>query len=230
MSNVKSTAHELLTQEILKKFQGKITGDNADYIVGENPENRYFVGKLLPLSDSQTSSWGSEVFIESIGSDFYISQDEITSAELTIYPKGDFYYRAYPTLEQQRSAMLQTVNESSEVQFKNFDELMTKYQENPAIFSKTTIKLIPVYKKVQIHKSNFALVFSLNKLFQDNQQYAYADSEHEQNKYFQEYLNDLQTMLLEDKYCYTHELYEKTSIKNLFSEEEYNKFIRNNAK
>lgn len=76
MSNVKSTAHELLTQEILKKFQGKITGDNADYIVGENPENRYFVGKLLPLSDSQTSSWGSEVFIESIGSDFYISQDE----------------------------------------------------------------------------------------------------------------------------------------------------------
>ena len=230
MSNVKSTAHELLTQEILKKFQGKITGDNADYIVGENPENRYFVGKLLPLSDSQTSSWGSEVFIESIGSDFYISQDEITSAELAIYPKGDYYYRAYPTLEQQRSAMLQTVNESSEVQFKDFDELMTKYQENPAIFSKTTIKLIPVYKKVQIHKSNFALVFSLNKLFQDNQQYAYADLEHEQNKYFQEYLNDLQTMLLEDKYCYTHELYEKTSIKNLSSEEEYNKFIRNNAK
>ena len=53
MANVKSVAHELLAQEILKNFKGKITGDNADYIVGENPENRYFVGKLLPVNDSQ---------------------------------------------------------------------------------------------------------------------------------------------------------------------------------
>lgn len=52
MANEKSIAHELLAQEILKSFKGKITGDNADYIVGENPENRYFVGKLLPVSDS----------------------------------------------------------------------------------------------------------------------------------------------------------------------------------
>ena len=47
MANEKSIAHELLAQEILKNFKGKITGDNADYIVGENPENRYFVGKLF---------------------------------------------------------------------------------------------------------------------------------------------------------------------------------------
>ena len=94
MANEKSIAHELLAQEILKSFKGKITGDNADYIVGENPENRYFVGKLLPVSDSQTSSWGSDVFIESIGADFYITPDEISSAQLTIYPRGDFYYRA----------------------------------------------------------------------------------------------------------------------------------------
>lgn len=100
MANVKSIAHELLAKDILKGFKGKITGDNADYIVGENPENRYFVGKLLPVSDSQTSSWGSDVFIESIGSDFYIAKDEIETAQLTIHPKGDFYYRAYPTLEQ----------------------------------------------------------------------------------------------------------------------------------
>ena len=64
MANVKSTARELLAKDILQGFKGKITGDNADFIVGENPENRYFVGKLLPVSDSQTSSWGSDVFIE----------------------------------------------------------------------------------------------------------------------------------------------------------------------
>ena len=74
MANVKSIARELLAKEILHGFKGKITGDNADFIVGENPENRYFVGKLLPVGDSQTASWGSDVFIESIGSDVTILQ------------------------------------------------------------------------------------------------------------------------------------------------------------
>ena len=148
MANEKSIAHELLAQEILKNFIGKITGDNADYIVGENPENRYFVGKLLPVSDSQTSSWGSDVFIESIGADFYITPDEISSAQLTIYPRGDFYYRAYPTLEQQRTAMLQKANELFEPRFTDFEELVSKYQEDPSAFSKVKEKLVPVYKKV----------------------------------------------------------------------------------
>lgn len=148
MANEKSIAHELLAQEILKNFKGKITGDNADYIVGENPENRYFVGKLLPVSDSQTSSWGSDVFIESIGADFYITPDEISSAQLTIYPRGDFYYRAYPTLEQQRTAMLQKANELFEPRFTDFEELVSKYQEDPSAFSKVKEKLVPVYKTI----------------------------------------------------------------------------------
>lgn len=230
MANVKSVAHELLAQEILNGFKGKITGDNTDYIVGENPENRYFVGKLLPVSDSQTSSWGSDVFIESIGADFYISQDEIASAQLTIYPKGDFYYRAYPTLKQQRTAMLQKANELFEAGFADFDELAAKFQEDPSAFSKVKEKPVPVYKKVQLHKSNFTLAFSLNELLQGNPQYGYADENHTQNKHLEQYLNDLQTMIWNDEYCYTHELYEKTTVKDLLSEEDYKKYIKNNAK
>ena len=128
------------TRNIERTSKGKITGDNADYIVGENPENRYFVGKLLPVSDSQTSSWGSDVFIESIGADFYITPDKISSAQLTIYPRGDFYYRAYPTLEQQRTAMLQKANELFETRFTDFEELVSKYQEDPSAFSKVKEK------------------------------------------------------------------------------------------
>ena len=230
MANEKSIAHELLAQEILKNFKGKITGDNADYIVGENPENRYFVGKLLPVSDSQTSSWGSDVFIESIGADFYITPDEISSAQLTIYPRGDFYYRAYPTLEQQRTAMLQKANELFETRFTDFEELVSKYQEDPSAFSKVKEKLVPVYKKVQIHKTHFSLVFSLHELLEGNPQYGYADANHAQNKQFEQYLNDLQSAIMEDEYCYTHELYEKTTLKDLLSEEDYKKFIKKNAK
>lgn len=230
MANVKSIAREKLAADILRGFKGKITGDNSDYIVGENPENRYFVGKLLPVSDSQTSSWGSDVFIESIGSDFYIAQDEIEAAQLIVYPKGDFYYRAYPTLEQQREAMLKRANELFDKSFASFDALLEQYSADPASFSKVKEKLVPVYKKVQIHKSNISLSFSLNDLVRENPQYGFVDASHAQNKILEQFLEDLQTMILEDEYCYTHELFEKTTIKDVLTAEAYQKFIKKNAK
>lgn len=230
MANTKSVAHELLAKEILRGFQGKITGDNADFIVGENPENRYFVGKLLPANDSPTSSWGSDVFIESIGSDFYIAKDEIEIAQLTVHPKGDFYYRAYPTLEQQRAAMLKKANELFETSFANFDEIIERYKEDPSAFTKVKEKLVPVYKKVQLHHRDFTLTFTLSELLRDNPQYGYADASHEQNRQFEQFLNDLQNLIWEDENCYTHELYEKTTIKDLLTESDYKKFIKKNQK
>lgn len=230
MANVKSTARELLAKDILQGFKGKITGDNADFIVGENPENRYFVGKLLPVSDSQTSSWGSDVFIESIGSDFYIAKDEIETAKLTVHPKGDFYYRAYPTLEQQREAMLKKANELFEQGFSDFDEIIARYKEDPTVFSKVKEKLVPVYKKVQLHRSDFTLTFVLGELVKDNPQYGYADATHVQNQQLELFLNDLQALIWEDEYCYTLELYEKTTVKDLLTEEDYKKFLKKNAK
>lgn len=230
MANVKSVAHELLAKEILRGFRSKITGDNADFIVGENPENRYFVGKLLPVNDSQTSSWGSDVFIESISSDFYIIKDEIKTAQLTVQPKGDFYYRAYPTLEQQRAAMLKKANELFETSFANFDEIIERYKEDPSSFTKVKEKLVPVYKKVQLHRSNFTLTFTLCELLRDNPQYGYADASHEQNRKLEQFLNDLQNLIWEDEDCYTRELYEKTTIKDLLTVNDYKKFIKKNQK
>lgn len=230
MTNVKSIARELLAKDILHSFKGKITGDNADAIIGENPENRYFVGKLLPVSDSQTSSWGSDVFIESIGSDFYIAKDEIETAQLTVHPKGDFYYRAYPTLEQQRAAMLKKANELFETNFADFDEIIVRYKEDPSAFTKVKEKIVPVYKKVQLHHSDFILTFALNNLMCDNQQYGYADASHEQNKQLEQFLNDLQNLIWDDENCYTLELFEKTTIKDLLTEEVYKKFLKKNQK
>lgn len=230
MANVKSIAREALAKEILCAFQGKITGDNSDYIVGENPENRYFVGKLLPVSDSQTSSWGSDVFIESIGADFYVAKDEIETAVITVHPKGDFYYRAYPTLDQQRAAMLKQANELFETSFADFEEVIAKYKEDPLAFTKVKDKLVPVYKKVQLHSSDFTLTFSLSDLLRENFQYGFADASHEQNMHLEQFLNDLQNLIWEDEYCYTHELYEKTTIKDLLTDEGYRKFLKKNQK
>ena len=230
MANVKSIAHELLAEDILQKFKGKITGDNADLIIGENPENHYFVGKLLPVGDSQTSSWGSDVFIESIGSDFYIAKDEMKAAQLTIHPKGDFYYRAYPTLEQQREAMLIKAKELFGQDFSDFECIIDEYQKDPTVFSKVKEKLIPVYKKVQLHHSDFTLTFTLSDLVRENPQYGYADEKYTQNQQLKQFLDELQNLIWDDEYCYTSELYEKTTVKDLITEESYKSFLKKNAK
>ena len=136
MAGKLNVAREKLAIKILEDFRGKITGDYSPICIGENPENRYFVGKLLPVSEGQTSSFGSDVFIESIGMDFYVATEDIETAAIKVYPRGDFYYRAYPTFEQQRNAFLDEINDSEETPFADFDALIEAYNNDPSAFAK----------------------------------------------------------------------------------------------
>lgn len=224
-------ARESLAIQILDDFRGKITGDYSPDCVGENPENRYFVGKLLPTSDEQSTSFGSDVFIESIGMDFYVAAEEIETANIKVYPRGDFYYRAYPTFEQQRAAFLEEINDSEETPFEDFDMLIEAYTSNPSAFAKRKAKLIPVYKKVKIHDSNFYAFFQLNDLIDPKTGYGFANEKHKENQALQQFLDETQEKIpLDDSYCYTHEIFEKTKITDLVSEEAYTAFLRKNAK
>ena len=127
-----SKARQKLASQILKDFKGKITGDNSDFVVDENPENVFFVGKLLSnKSNSNKSGYNSDVFIESVGMDFYVEEHEFNNAKLCIYPKGDFYYRVYPTLDQQRHAFLDEINSRFEKDFLDFETLVDEYKKNP---------------------------------------------------------------------------------------------------
>lgn len=225
-----SVAREKLAARILSDFRGKITGDYSDICVGENPENRYFVGKLLPLSDGQTTSFGSDVFIESMGADFYIEENEIGAASLRIKPRGDFYYRAYPTLEQQQDAFLADYNNSTEAPFTDFASLVAAYTVDPSICAKAKTKLVPVYKKVKIHQTNVELAFKLGDLINSETGYGYADEKHAENVDLSTFVDGLQDQLKHDEYCYTHEVFERTQIQDLMSNEAYKKFLKKNAK
>ncbi len=231
MAGKLNKAREKLAIKILEDFKGKITGDYSPICVGENPENRYFVGKLLPVSDDgKNSSFGSDVFIESIGMDFYVDKEDISEAEIKVYPRGDFYYRAYPTLEQQMEAFLDEVNASEETPFENFDALVDAYNDDHSAFAKRKIKLIPVYKKVNIHSTNFYTYFKLNDLIDPSTGYGFANEKHSENQSLCQFIDDLQDSITQDPDCYTHEIYEQTKITDLLSEEAYAAFLRKNAK
>lgn len=228
MANL-SKAREHLALQILNDFKGKITGNYSSVCVGENPENKYFVGKLLPV-DRQSVSFGSDVFIESVNVDFYIAKENIETAKLTVFPKGDFYYRAYPTLEQQRMAFLSEVNDTSNVTYDSFESLVNAYNENPSAFSKTKIKLIPVYKKIEIHKSNFSLNFNLADIINFETNHGFVDATHPENIALDNMIQELQNEIVKDKYCYLLEIYEQTLITDLLSEEAYWNFLTKKAK
>ena len=110
MADNLSVARERLAERILAEFKDKITGAADEPVVGDNPENKFFVGKLLTKESDTNSGYSSDVFIESVGADFYIEQSEISEAEITVFPRGEFYYRCYPTFEQQRAALLEEAN------------------------------------------------------------------------------------------------------------------------
>ena len=76
MANNLSVAREKLAEAILKDFKDKVTGATDTPVVGENPENIFFVGKLLTNGSESNSNYSSDVFIESVGMDFYINKDD----------------------------------------------------------------------------------------------------------------------------------------------------------
>ena len=86
MNNLEK-ARMLLSKEILQNFIGKITGSGLDRIVGKNPENDLLVGKLMSTQDDDgRDNHSSRTFISSIGTDFYVDESEIHSAEISLIP------------------------------------------------------------------------------------------------------------------------------------------------
>ncbi len=230
MKDKLAQSREKLAFQILNDFKGKITGDLSDFVIGENPENMFFVGKLLSnKSENNKTGHSSDVFIESVGADFYIDENEFSNAKLSIYPKGDFYYRAYPTLEQQQQAFLDETNQRFDNSYVNFEELKAAFNANPEQFETIKIKLIPVYKKIKIHKNNFFISVIPSQIFDPELNYGDMDEAHEQNIFLQEHLDLLQDDINTDKQRYTYVIHEETKLQDLITDEAYEKFLTKKA-
>ena len=226
-----SKAHEKLANKILEDFQGRITGDNVSYVVGNNPENVFFVGKLLSTkNENANSTYSSDVNIDSIGVDFYLSEEAFSKATVKVYPKGDFYYRAYPTLEQQRKEILTEIYNSYAEHYESFEEFMDVYNQNPSKYSIIKRDLVPVYKKVQIHSNQVYVQFKPNELFDSSIGYGFLKQDHFQNVLLKESLVSLQNDIDNDDKSYRYVIKEKVKVKDLISEETYVKFLKNNGK
>lgn len=223
-------SRQLLSTAILKNFVGRITGAGLDRIVGSNPENVLLVGKLMSTNDADgQNANSSKTFIKSIGVDFYISESDLDNAVIRLFPQGDFYYRAIPTLEEQRMAMLREINESHDYNaFDSFEDVAAAYKINPANFSNYQIKLIPVYKKISLTE-NAQVFFKLKDVLDESGECGFICENHSINGELDSYLQGVQVNINNDEEAMSQVITEPTKVEHLLSSASYNSFLQNYA-
>lgn len=223
-------SRQLLSIAILQNFVGRITGAGLDRIVGSNPENVLLVGKLMSTNDADGENINSsKTFIESIGVDFYVAEKEMDNAVIKLFPQGDFYYRAVPTIEEQRAAMIREINESrNENEFKSFEDVEDAYKTNPASFSSYQIRLVPVYKKISLGE-NAQVSFRLKDIIDESGECGIVDESHRINGELESYLQGVQANIKNDGEAMTQVITEPTRVEHLLSDVSYSSFLENYA-
>lgn len=222
---------ELLAEQILNDFKDAITGNGIERIVNENPEDKFYVGKLISINDDDDSTFfNSKTFIESIGVDFYIPVENIDKAKLRLFPQGDFYYRVYPTLDEQRKAFLENINKSSEKKYDNFEDFICEAAADQSLTEIYKTSVIPVYKKIQLHKDAKFLEISLSQILDLESGYGFVDKLHPVNKELDDYLLSLQEEIEADEENYKYDIKQDTVLADLIDQASWEKFIDENAK
>ena len=223
-------SRQLLSTAILQNFVGRITGAGLDRIVGSNPENVLLVGKLMSTNDADGQNTNSsKTFIESIGVDFYVSEKEKDNAVIKLFPQGDFYYRALPTIEEQRAAMIREINESrDENEFESFEDVAEAYKTNPASFSNYQIKLVPVYKKISLGE-NAQVSFRLKDIIDESGECGFIGESHSINGEVESYLQGVQVNINNDEEAMTQVITEPIRVEHLLSDGDYSSFLKTYA-
>lgn len=147
MSNRSIKNKERFMEQLLTDFTNKIQGSNVNRLVGDNPEKVIYVGKLSPknLSSNELSS---ETNINRIGMDFFISKESIENCTLIIKPSAEFYYRVFPTYEEQCQMAFSKAKELYEIDFQTISELNNYLQQNDSNFD---MDICEVYEKRAIN-------------------------------------------------------------------------------
>lgn len=232
MRSKEDKAREILTERLLEDFKSEITGSHLERVVGINPEEAFFVGKLMSINDEdgKNKAFSSKTFIESISVDFYIDESEINNATVSVYPQGDFYFRAYPTLEEQRKAIIRNVYETTNQLYVSYEELLEAYKKNPHSFDNTEIKLVPVYRKVSVHEKNYSIDIKLSDIIDPETGYGYIDATSMSNINFASYLESVMDSIQAEDDFYRFVVTEKTNIGQLEGEKAIEEFVDEYAK
>jgi hypothetical protein len=180
----------IFMEHILKEFTEDIQGTKKDKIINNHPEEEILVGKLSPIqlnSDDNSSSTN----ISRIGMDFFISEDSFKRGKLLIKPKGDLFYRVFPTLEEQRNFMLKNANELYGKEFISFNELEKYLDSEKKNFSQ---EVVMVFKKICVQ--NLEEKIDIKKIYNSEKNIGYYSSEDDKDSKVNKFLDEVKEKIM----------------------------------
>lgn len=177
--SIENANKALFAKQIVQDFTKKITGEDEERVVGINPEDKFFVGKLSPKQENDISS--SKTFINQIGLDFVINKEELNSATLLITPQGEFYYRVIPTLKEQRDVFVEEYKLANGIEEISFEEIVSNIRDDKTDDKLYFYSIAPVYKKLRL-TDEFSIKVELKNIMRSEGVYGYKKIEDELTK------------------------------------------------
>lgn len=165
----------IFLKKVVEEFMQKITGEKEDRVVGKNPDNKFFVGKLS-TKDEKNDMNSSKTFINQMGVEFLIKKSELKNASLTIKPRGEFYYRVNPTLKEQRSSILDRYRLKEGKKELIYEDIIKKWTTDEKDDFGT--KIVPVYEKVKMDEQ-FITKCDLNEIYNSKKDFGFKEVHNE---------------------------------------------------
>ena len=77
----------IFVKQILNDFKKKVTGEDENRVIGINPEDKFFVGKLSTIEEKNDMN-SSKTFITQLGVDFLVKNVDLDNITLDISTRG----------------------------------------------------------------------------------------------------------------------------------------------
>ena len=217
------SAHEVFCRRLLDDFCGEITGRKIDCLEGIHPQRKFLVGMISPRDETaEQSTNSSSVTVSQIGIDFFIKEEDVSSAVITVIPSGDLFYRTRPTIEQQRNAFMREV----ELRESGKDTFTAASEGLSDVHGGKGIKAVAVYHKIRLDSIiQEPLIIKLSDLYSFETHSGRMPQEHPVNQIIEKLLHKKGNELAAaaDAYAKSQELY--VHLQDVLTEENWAQYL-----
>ncbi|WP_246943470.1 helicase-related protein [Bacillus pinisoli] len=212
----------LFMNRVLEDFCDEIKGTNKYKIIDNHPEEEILVGKLSPIHNQQNDENTSTTNISRIGMDFFITEETFINSTFNIKPKGEFYYRVFPTLEEQREYMLKQARNHFNKEFSTYNELVDFIQIDGKEYSQ---EVVSVFKKLSI-PDDLIISITPREIYKEEKKIGIYSSEEDPGSKVNLYLDRIKEQIQDSKETYGM-VRDNIELKHLRNKESWSELLRN---
>lgn len=230
--------HKFFSERITQEFIQRITGEGITRIEGKVPEDQFIVGQLAPASDNMSDYITSRVVINGVGVNFNIDINDLPDAELDVKLCGNWFYRVYPTYEEQCASAIKQYNKLFEREYSSIQEFWDDSEVRnilASIDSKKSnsydIAFLQIYKRISLEDYDFSSKLILKEIYDSDTGIGIVEDLDPTNLQLNSKVQDvIKREVLSDPQYYSYEIKSKLTIKDLLSKEAWEDFLQREHK